>query len=355
MFWMKRVVVGGAAAAALVAGGCGDSTAPPAVDATAMATAVTGLNAALSQNAVLQSLAVLGGNGALGAIVGRAALAPVPAAGGDWATAASRAREALRELAARAPTAPQALFPANVLGKTFQWDTTSPAGYRITDSTLAGAPANGVRYRLYQVDTATLDPSLPLTATGYVDLTDASTPQANVVQLLLRVGTQTAADYDITEIRTTSSLTLTAVGYVTDVVTGGAPLNFNLSHALSLADSSLSTHYQASGSGMTVSLITLVSGSSGAPSLSVDWSVSRGGTIEVVGTTTAAAINVAFKFNGATAATVTGSPDNPSVTTAGGQVLTVTQLLALATILQDFGEIYLNLSLLFVPGLLVFG
>ncbi len=352
---VKRVIAVGAAAAALVAGGCGESTAPAAVDATAMATAVTGLNSSLSQNAVLQSLAALGKSTALGAAVARAAMPPVPEAGGSWVTSAARTREALRELAARAPTAALALFPANVLGKTFQWDTTSPAGYRITDSSLTGAPASGVRFRLYQVDTATLDPSLPLATTGYVDLTDASTPQANVLQLLLRVGTQTAANYTITEVATTSSLSLTAAGYVTDVVSGGAPVNFNLSHVLSRADSSLSTNYQASGSGTTISLVTQVSGSGASPSLTMDWSVSKAGTVEIVGTSTAAAINVAFKFNGATVATVTGTPASPSITTANGQALTAVQLLALATILQEFDEIYVNLSLLFVPGLLVFG
>ena len=355
MSWLKRVISAGAAAAALVAGGCSESTAPPAVDATGIATAVTGLNSALSQNAVLQSLAALGGSTALGAVVARAAMPPVPVPGTAWAASATRARDALRELAARAPGAALALFPANVLGKTFVWDTTSPAAYRITDSSLTGAPASGVRFRLYQVDTATLDPSLPLTTTGYVDLTDASTPQANALQLLLRVGNQTAANYAITEVRTTSSLSLTAAGYVTDVVSAGAPLNFNLSHVLSLADSSLSTNYQASGNGAAVSLVTQVSGSGAAPSLAMDWSVSKGGTVEIVGTSTAAAINLQFKFNSTTVATVSGTPASPSITTAGGQSLTAGQLFALGTILQQFGAIYVNLSLLFAPGVLVFG
>jgi hypothetical protein len=355
MPWLKRVIPVAAVSGALVAAACSESTAPSAVDATAIATAVTGLNSSLSQNAVLQSLVALNGSRALAAAVARAAMPPLPGAGRTWATSAEQAREALSQLASRAPLAPLALFPANVLGKTFQWDTTSPAAYRITDSSLAGAPANGVRFRLYQVDTATLKPSLPLTATGYVDLTDASTPQANVLQLLLRVGTQTAANYTITEVKTTSSLTLTAVGYVTNVVTGGAPVNFNLTHVLSLADSSLSTNYQASGSGVTISLVTTVSAAGGVHSLTMDWIVSKGGSVEIVGTSTDAAINVQFKFNGTTVATVTGTPANPSITTASGQQLTVAQLLALATILQEFEEVYLNLSLLFVPGLLVFG
>jgi hypothetical protein len=352
MSWFKRVTFLGAAAVALAAGACNESTAPSAVDPTAMATAVTTLNTSFSQNAVFQSLVALDGSAALGVAVVRAAVPVVP--GKPWTASAAGTRAALSALAARAPTAIQALFPANVLGKTFQWDTTSPAEYRITDSTLGGAPSNGVRFLLYQIDTATLKPSVPLQPTGYVDLADISTAQANVLHLLLRVGNQTAADYTVTEVKTTTSLSLSAVGYLTNVVVSGPTVNFNLSHVLSLADSSLSTNYQADDGSATVSLVSTVSGSGGTPSLTMDWTVTKGGSVEIVGTS-ADTINIRFKFNGTTVATVTGASSNPSLTTPAGQSLTGAQLLALNEILDGFAAIYYNLSLLFVPGILVFG
>ncbi len=354
MFWLKRVVPFGAMAAAVVASACSESTSPSSVNASASATAVTGINTSLSQNGLLQALAALGNVAPLASPVARAALAPLPVPGRPWTASAAQTRDRLRELAARAPAATLALFPANVLGKTFQWDTATDQ-YRITDSTLQGAPANGVEFILYQVDTATGNPSLPLRQTGFLTMTDASTPQANVLQILLMVGTQTAANYSITEVKTTSSLSLTAVGYVTDVVSNGSPVNFNLQHVLSLSDSTLSTNYQANSNGATVSLVDTVSGSGGSPSFALDWSVSKAGTVAIVGSGTDSLINVQFKFNGTTVATASGPADNPAITLASGQALTFSDLAALASIFAGFAEIEINLSLLFTPGLLVFG
>jgi len=355
MGWLKRIVPVGAVAAAVVATACSESTAPASVDATATATVVNSLNSTLSQNAVLQGLAALGNSSALGSAVARAAMAPLPVRGKVWTASAAEARDRLRALAARAPAAPLALFPANVLGKTFQWDTTSPAQYRITDSTLVGAPTNGVKFILYQVDTATGNPSLPLAQSGYLTMTDASTPQANVLQLLLMVGSQTAASYAITEVRTTSSLSLTAVGSVSNVVTGGTPVVFNLQHVLSLSDSSLSTDYEASSNGATVSIVSTVSGAGGTPAFTMNWSVTKGGTVGIVGSGTDSSIDVQFQFNHTTVATASGPADSPTITLASGRTLTTADLLALASIFVGFEEIEYNLSLLFTPGLLVFG
>jgi len=353
MSWLKRAVPVGAVAAALAAGACSESTSPSTVNATGSATAVTGLNNALAQNGVLQGLAALGNVAPLASGIARAALAPLPAPGRTWTTAAVRTREQLRGLSDRAPLAPQALFPANVLGKTFQWDTATDQ-YRITDSTLTGAPSNGVEFILYQVDTATGNPSLPLSQTGYLTMSDASTPQANVLQILLKVSSLTAANYTITEVKTTSSLSLSAAGYVANVVSNGAPVNFTLLHVLSLPDSTLATNYQANSNGTSVSLIDTVSGGA-TPAFALNWSVTRTGTVAIVGSGTAAAINVDFKFNTTTVATASGSPDNPSISLASGQTLTTADLLALASIFVGFEQIEYNLSLLFTPGLLVFG
>jgi len=353
MSWLKRIVPVAAAVAALGASACSESTAPGSVDATATATAVNGLNSSLSETAVLQSLAALGNVGKFASPIARAVLVTLPVRGRPWAAAAAT-RELMRGMAARAPGAVQLLFPIDVQGKTFQWDADS-SKYRITDPTLAGAPSSGVRFILYQVDTATGNPSLPLTTTGYLDLTDASTTQANVLQVLLKVGSQTAASYAISEVPSTKTLSLSAAGYVTNVVSGGAQVNFTLQHVLSLSDSSLATNYQANSNGASVVLIDTVAGSGGTPSFALNWSVNRGGTIAIVGSGTDAAINVQFKINSTTVATASGPAANPSLSLASGQALTTADLLALVSIFQGFVEIEFNLSLLFTPGLLVFG
>lgn len=344
----KRLTAIAVLALALYVASCKDSTSPSAADPSALATTVTSLNSNFSQNAVFQSLIALSGTGVLAAPVVLPELVP-----GTSRASREVQRDLLLRVAARAPTAMLALFPQNTLGKTFQWDTASGGHYRITDSSLAGAPSQGIRFTLYQVDTATARPRLPLATTGYVDLADVSNAQSNGIHLLLRVGQQTAADYTVTEVKTTSSMSLAATGYVQDVVTSGPQVTFNLSHVLTLADSSLSTNYQASASGATVSMQTSFVGSAGNESESLDWALQKNGSVEVAGVNTPDSTNFQFKFNGTSFATVRQVGNNPeTVTGPGGRSLTAGELLSMVTILEQFAEVYVNLSLVFLPPLL---
>jgi len=354
MHRLTRLLPIGALAAALAAGACGDSTAPKPVDPSAMATTVGGINAAYSQNAVFQSLSALAESFTLAAPTARSsALQPVS---GSGAARATTSLGFMRDLGARAPAAVLTLFPANVLGKTFVWDTASGGRYRIVDSSLAGASANGVRFTLYQADSVTHRPVLPLMTTGFVDLVDASTPQANVLHQVLHVGTQTAADYTTTGVKTTGSLTLTASGYVADVVSGGSPVNLQLSHALTLADSSLATNYQVNGNGAALAMHTTASGSAGNPTLGIDWSLAKGGaSIGVVGSGTSNNASLQFTFNGVTWATVTGDLNGtPVIAGANGHVLTLADLYAMVQILQGFTDVGASLDAVFGPAYLVF-
>jgi hypothetical protein len=344
----------GALAAVLAAFACGESTSPAAVNPSAMATTVGTINASFSQNAVFQSLSALAASFTLSAPAARPS--GLLSTGGPEAAWAKASLGLMRGLAARAPAAVLALFPVNVLGKTFVWDTAAGGRYRIVDSTAAGASANGVRFTLYQADTATHRPVLPLTTTGVVDLVDASTPQADVLHQVLHVGSQSAADYTTTGVRTTGGLTLTASGYVANVVSGGAPVNLVLSHALTLADSSLVTNYQVNGSGAALVMHTTASGAGGNPSLGIDWSVAKSGaTIGVNGTGTATNANLQFTFNGTTWATVSGNLDGvPTIAGANGHVLTAGDLLAMVSILQGFADVGSSLDAVFGPAYLVF-
>jgi hypothetical protein len=351
MISIRRLMPIPALAVGLLAFNCKKGTEPTAVDPTAMVTSVNGLGTAFTQNAVFQSLAALSGHFTLSAPAARPLTAPIIP--GPWTASGAADRERMLPLADRAPAAILALFPVNVLGKTFQWDTAGGGKYRIIDSTLTGAAANGVRYILYQADTATRRPRLPLTTTGFVDLIDASTPQANVLHLVLRVGTQTAADYTITEVKTTTSLTLTASGYVVDVVAGGTPVNFTLTHVLTLADSGLVTDYAANGNAGSVTMHTGYSGA-GGNNVVLDWIVQKNGSLEVAGTETPTAINFQFKFNGTSWAAVNGDPGNPTFTGAGGRQLSASELLEMGQILQGFASVAVNLSGVFGPGFLVF-
>jgi len=80
--------------------------------------------------------------------------------------------EMLRQLVPAVTTvSAAALFPPDVIGKTFEWNTTF-SDYEATART--GAPSNGVRFILYAIDPLTGQPAAPLVEVGYVDLMDES-------------------------------------------------------------------------------------------------------------------------------------------------------------------------------------
>src|SRR5205807_3430389 len=110
----------------------------------------------------------------LSPMVAPAVTTPVVAPGRVW-----------RSALVTSPVA-SAIFRDTVRGKTFVWDTTAA---RYVTSTAAGAPANGVRFVLYTTQPPISEPSRPLTAMGYADLTDQSTSSAAVLGVAVLGGT----------------------------------------------------------------------------------------------------------------------------------------------------------------------
>jgi len=103
--------------------------------------------------------------------------------------------------------ASQPMIPADLLGTTFEWDDVEGA-YAATERT--GAPAGGVRFILYDRT------QVPLVENGFLDLTDESDPSADRLNVHVEKSGVTRLDYDVEVIETTSALTLTVDGFVTD-------------------------------------------------------------------------------------------------------------------------------------------
>ncbi len=136
------------------------------------------------------------------------------------------------------------LFPPGTLGKTFVWDTTAKGYVASSDP---GAPANGVRFVIYAVGgPLLLQPSLPLTPLGYVDLTDRSAGSNAVVGIAL-VGTEggaapvTYADYTLGGPAGSVAATISLAGFLTDGLT-----RLDLTSALTSTLSTFTTHTTAS-------------------------------------------------------------------------------------------------------------
>lgn len=100
-------------------------------------------------------------------------------------------RALVRDRHAPALNASVGAIPPEVAGTTYEYD--SDAGHWVAGSR-SGAPANGVRFVLYQVD-AIGAVVTPFSEIGYADLTDLSTGSSAGARLVVVVGGTTFADY----------------------------------------------------------------------------------------------------------------------------------------------------------------
>jgi len=338
------------AAALISLAACSDSTSPSSVNPQQLSDRLATLTSTFEDNGAFTSLLVLsshfpsyGGS----ALVQRSMplfrssvsprdfrrLAPVAAAN-----------------ALRGPDDVQALFPANVLGKTLVWDTQT-SEYVIGNQT--GAPANGVRLLIYFIDTQTSAPSLPLNQIGYVDLTDESTAQFDRLGVLLKLFGQTVADYDITQTIQTNFSELSAVGRLHSADLG------------EFADFDLSTG--ESSDGTTFAMSQNITGSDGThlfvgvdgDATGEDFEMVVGsGSNELAILTSIGANDVTtgtVQYNGTTVATISGTGENLQFNGVNGNALDDEDQAALALIMIQGLLFAFFLSIgIFGPAFIVF-
>lgn len=120
----------------------------------------------------------------------------------------------------RVAASADALLPADLLGKTFEWDDVETK-YVLTAR--AGAPSNGIRFIVYDRTT------VPPTENGYLDVTDDSSPAVDRLGVKLVKNDVTRLDYDIAVTGGTSSATASIAGFVTD---GSDQVDFDVMETL---------------------------------------------------------------------------------------------------------------------------
>jgi hypothetical protein len=129
-----------------------------------------------------------------------------------------------------------ALFPPDVVGKTFEWNL-GTAQYEPTART--GAPTVGVRFILYAINELTGSPADPLVEVGYIDLIDESgsgNPKVHVIVAGVG-GAPVYVDYMVTLASLgETSAKITTAGYITNGA--GSPDSVRFSGALTIAASS---------------------------------------------------------------------------------------------------------------------
>ena len=160
--------------------------------------------------AVFESLAISSGSFSLVANTGavpvgllQASLAAA-SAGSRWEAAAAA------EAFAGAGPASGPLVPLDFLGRTYDRDVN---GYRHNPARL-DAPANGVRFILYEVDPVTHIPGT--TEIGYVDLVDESTDLAYVARVVVVTGGVVRINYTVSAVVGTQTLGFTVSGFIGD-------------------------------------------------------------------------------------------------------------------------------------------
>jgi hypothetical protein len=356
MLKLRKFVPLFALAAAGLIGACGgdDAAGPDAVDPTALAADVEGVSDVFENNAAFSSLLYMGFKfpsfAAASAV--RASLQMVGAP--RWAGTLDRSRALLmRRETARlmlSISSPQALFPADVLGKTFVYDPNTDQ--YVQDPNRTGAPLNGVRFILYSVD-SNGNPIVPLQELGHVDLTDESSPSADVLGVAVLLGSTTIADYSISAVTTTSTVSLSASGFVRNA-TGSQQVDFNLDNTFNTQTFAFSVDYFFEASDGT-QLDVEVDITETETQLMLDIYIRvahEGNSVELDGTLTftqtSGTLNLEVRYNGVVVATITGDLENPTVTGQGGRQISGEEFSALFQIFERAGDF----AFLFAEGIL---
>jgi len=337
---------------ALGLAGCGESTGPGTFDPVTTNEAASEVLATFGDNPALDAIGIL--SPAFPAFDGGAAPAPAfasPAAPQDlsWPERMDERANLLEQIGPfLTPASPAAVFPADFLGKTFIYDLDSAHYVMAPDS--VGAPLNGIRLKLYAVDPILEQPILPLNDIGYLDLSDESTPSADALGVLAVVQGVTYLDYLASAVWTTSSLTFTADGFISD---GQNQVNFTLSHTWSETDG-LTVDYDLSvpSTNSALGLYLAVNGQSGM--ITLELSVMHDGESAMFAATlTETSISGSVTYQGEVVVEISGTPSEPVFVDAAGNPLTQEQLSALGQLLDGVGHIIDEFDDLLIPAYLV--
>jgi predicted kinase len=335
-----------AAAALAAAAACSDGTGPgderTQFDAQRVQAGIAAVERAGS-SAVVEAFQGLGQHVGGAGVTGVAA--PIPATG------RGRLIGVIREIAGLVgPASGPALVPvirAPVLGKTYVWDPASRT--YVIDPARTGAPANGVRFILYEKDQATEQPN-PAREIGYADLTDENVAAPNAVGLQLKVVSQnvTYLEYRFDLSGSIGSATSVVSGYLSD---GTERVNFELATAGQLFGRGGTVTLDATVSvpSQRFSVAARVSGTAGVETGDgrVDLTVTAGtDVIDVEAETRANTLDATFTVNGRLLATATGDPEHPVIKGEGGRELTPEEMRALGAIVglaQGLFELFAGL------------
>ena len=235
------------------------------------------------------------------------------------------------------------IIRSEVLGSTFVYDPLSKQ--YVYDPARTGAPPNGVRFILYQLDEETQAPHAEVEI-GWVDLIDEKVSSTSSLGLRLRVvsGGVTYLEYGFELSGQLVSPTLAVSGFMSD---GTERLTFDLTVSGQVIGHGgavrLDARLEMPSRGFKVLAAVRGAGGEGQVDLTV-----QGGDdlINMKASVQESRLDATFTVNGRLLATAMGDPEHPVIRGEGGRDLTPEELAALAQIVglaeglfELFGEL----------------
>ena len=262
-------------------------------------------------------------------------------AGWDLATAAEswQLQEAGNRVAGALynSSAAALLIPESFRGRTYVHDPVE--GYYF-DQERTGAPANGMRFILYEINPVTHEAGT--TEIGYVDVLDESTDVALVARLIVVSGQTEFMNYTVSASGLLGSITFAVNGFITDG-TDQVDLDLTTAFSSTFATERVEITYAISvptrDFSLTASLVLEFEGETGQGSMTIDVQFSEGsnsvqfeGSLSLVGEQGVGSLQVLV--NGQLFATITIEGDGFAVVGPNGEALSAEHAQALQNMMR---------------------
>jgi hypothetical protein len=249
------------------------------------------------------------------------------------------------------------IFPSNFLGTTFEWDDVL-GRYAMTERT--GGPANGVRFILYAVDPFSGQPVMPLSETGWLDLTDEGSASATQLRVFANSGGVDRLDYTVSAsyalLGDNVEATATGAGFISD---GTRSLVFNLVQTVAFntvnetmrVDMLYDLRMDDENVRVVVDVGSDIDLNLSNVSLDVMLTVTDGGNVTVLDVAVDQTENLTgtVVHNGQTVALMDGSTSSPMFTDANGGPLSTAEVAALTQAFDVVDDVFDFVEAIFAP------
>jgi len=351
-FWLTGTAL--ACAAVIGLAGCSDSTGPNAeFDPVTASDAAGDIGSAMAGNPALASMAVMGEffpSFAAAPIAATVPFDPQTAEDGrNWIDKRRGAFQAWSEY--DSPDGPATvIFPADLLGKTLAFNPATEQ-YEVDPARDGEAPSTGLRLVLYAVDPILHQMIEPMTEVGYLQLTDEDTPAMDAVGIVAVINEVTVLDYLASAQVTTSTITFTADGYLTD---GTTVVDFLLSVTFDDTARTITVDYDVDVNVDQAGVHVVMVLTEEPETVEVTLTVNHGASEVVMHVNIAAeTFTGTVAHNDVVLIDISGTLDQPVFTDRNGNELTEAQLHALGDILEAAGHVLDHFDNLLIPAVAV--